>query len=113
MRTKSIVLPVNRVTMLNQTGEAIHHHRPTLVVHTEFVSQQLAEGTLRVLARGLPTEANDLDFLESLKECDNDAEVAIPAYCAEFNLATDGTALDETKPIKRRRRTKAKSPTEE
>ncbi len=94
---KAIVKPVHEVTLLNSTLEPIHHNRPSVVVYTEFVSQQMAEGNLRVLARGLPMEATDFGFALALKGADGDVALAVPAYCAEFNLTTEGDILDPEK----------------
>ena len=92
---KCIVEPVGPFTLLNTTGETIHHHRPSVTTMTSFIEERLYDGVLKVKARNLPFEASDDAFKECLKACEGKKNMAIMAFCSEFGLNPQGESLED------------------
>lgn len=92
---KCIIQPKDNKTMLNSNGEAIHHNRPTLVTFTQFVEQKLAEGTVDIFAKQLPSKATDNEFKEYIIGSKGDIPLAISAYCSSLGVDTEGKAVEQ------------------
>lgn len=77
-------------TYLLDDYQVIKAKRPTLLLHTGHIDRKLQEGKIEILARNLPDEATDADFVKTWRKMDKDNERAIKAYCAVFGQKPDG-----------------------
>lgn len=101
-KTKCIVKTAKNYTLLNTSKETIPHGRPSVTTMTPFVENKMHEParTLRVLASGLPMEANDKEFVSFWNAAERNEELAVKAYCAKFGLDTEGNPIEiEGNPI--------------
>ena len=77
-------------TYLLDDYQVIKANRPTLLSHSGHIDRKLQEGRIEILARNLPDEATDLDFVKTWRKMDKDDERAIKAYCAVFGQKPHG-----------------------
>lgn len=86
---KCIVETTRDIMLIHvHTNESIHSHRPTLCKETDWVHSQISLRNLRILARDIPDSVTDLDWLESLRACDGDVDLAVSSFVAELNKPT-------------------------
>lgn len=83
------LLDMSSIPMAN-----IRENRPTVVIKTEFIDAQRAEGNLRVLAVGLPMEASDKEFGDFFNDSKKDKQLSIKSFCSKFKLNVEGEKID-------------------
>lgn len=84
------LLDMSSIPMAN-----IKENRPTVVILTDFIKAQRSDGNLRVLAVGLPMEADDKDFGDLFNgDAEKNKELAIKSFCSKFKLNADGEKID-------------------
>ena len=78
-------------------SDRVPHDRPAVVTQTTYIELRIKSDVsgLRVLAEGLPDTATDAGFLDTLKECEGDVELAVEAYVSE--VGADAGAEPEKK----------------
>lgn len=84
------LLDMSSIPMAN-----IKANRPTVVIKTGFIDAQRTEGNLKVLAVGLPMDAEDKDFGDLFNnDAKKDKQLAIKSFCSKFKLNVDGEKID-------------------
>ena len=91
---KAIVKPIGSCMYIDITnGDHIPENKPSVVFYTDFVSEKVGDGKIRLITPNLPEEANNHDFQNFLKESEGDEELAVAAYVATFGLDETGNKL--------------------
>lgn len=106
---KSIVETTGNFGLLNTNGDYIEATRPSVTKSTIFIEQRLVRGDLKVLAKDLPKEAEDADFVKFLEDSKGDVKLAVEAFCATFGRNAAGEAVEhinETPAQKKKREEK-------
>lgn len=90
---KVIVETTGKFGLLNTDGVHISARRPSVAKYNNFVEAKIAEGLLKLFAKGLPDEASDEDFGQLLKEVEKDVKVAVVSYCSLFGIDPAGDKI--------------------
>lgn len=103
---KCIVETTGNFGLINTNGEYIESYRPTVTKQTIFIEQKLVRGDLKVLAKALPKDANDADFLKFYEDSKKSVPLSVEAYCATFGRNAAGElieSINETATEKKKR----------
>lgn len=90
---KCIVETSGDFGLLNTNKDFIEAHRPTVTEFTSFVEERIGNGEVSLLARGLPDEALDADFVTFFNEAEGDTPLAVESFCAALGVNTTGQEL--------------------
>lgn len=81
---KVIAKTTSSILLLDPTTrDILPAGRPAVITWTQFFQARTGLGQIEVLQNGLPNEANDADFLQYLKEAE-DEDLAIASYASLF-----------------------------
>lgn len=85
---KNFLMETTGAFMLSDIGNAgfvIEAHRPVVSLNTNFVQARVALGQIRLLGE-VTLEATDEEFMNYLKDSDNDPELATSSFLESFKL---------------------------
>lgn len=71
-------------------SQELKHNRPTLVEVTPYVSTLIAQQKIILLVPNFPDKANDVDFVQVLKDADGDVELAAATYASMCGIDESG-----------------------
>jgi len=91
---KCIVKPIESIMLIDpQTREVVASGRPSVVTKTPFIEVAHADRKIKILAIGLPKQAQDDDFLGFLAESKGNEPLAIESFCAQHGKNSYGEAI--------------------
>lgn len=81
------------------TGCVADAGRPSVVDWSQFIETRVGIGQVRIIGAELVEEVKDEDFLGYWAECKEDAQLAVAAFMAEFEVPQPIGEKSETVPV--------------